>query len=262
MDETLDSKRLVVLRKLTRAITDHVRALLKEHLTTLAPLLRQRFVFGEYVKSDVKESVKGAEAAFKEMQAVFTKVATVRPFSLSELRSPVEVGSSALEFHPVEYVHAAKTERETKSITVISPLKWTLTYSGFGVKRLRDLLADRNRNAGDLESAVQHCLMLHTVITRQPAVVKLLEALHFAIAVDKAEGLGELPIVTIASVIPTLRPPDELIIESTEISGTDSFEEVVSVSEIANLRDPFRDKLVELARGLGEELGRSSVSST
>ena len=60
-----------------------------------------------------------------------------------------------------------------------------------------------------------------------------------------------MPIVTIASMIPTFRPPDELIIESTEMSGTDSIEEVLDPTEIARLRDPFRDKLVEIARGQG-----------
>ncbi|MBI2803447.1 MAG: hypothetical protein HYX68_00505 [Planctomycetes bacterium] len=254
MDDTLTTKRLVGLRKLTRSITEHVRSQLKEYLTTLAPLLRQRAVLGEYVKSDVKESVKGGEAAFKEMQALYAKVAAVKPFSLSELRSPVETQGSSLEFHAVEYVHAAKTETDTKSITVVSPLKWSLSYAGFGPKRLRELLADRNRSGAELETAVQHCLMLHTVLTRQPAVVKLLEALRFTMTIDKAEGLGELPIVIVSSVIPTLRPADDLIIESTEISGTDSFEEVVSVGEIANLRDPFRAKLVELAKAAGEAM--------
>jgi hypothetical protein len=45
------------------------------------------------------------------------------------------------------------------------------------------------------------------------------------------------------------------MIESTEISGTDSFEEVVSLSDPAVMRDPFRDKIVELAKAHGEELG-------
>jgi hypothetical protein len=63
-----------------------------------------------------------------------------------------------------------------------------------------------------------------------------------------------LPVVTISSVIPTIRHPDELIIESTEISGTDSFEEVVSLSDPTVLRDSFRDKIVELANALGEKI--------
>jgi hypothetical protein len=248
MDESLTTKRLVVLRKLTRAIADFVRGQLKDHLTALGPILRQRTVFGEYVRSDTKETVKGAEAAFKEMQALYAKVATAKPFSLNELRSPMEVQSSALEFIPVEYVHAAKTE------TVISPLKWHLCYAGFTPKRLRDLVADRNRTMVDVEAGVQHALMLNTVIARQAAVVKIFEALHYTITVGKAEGLGDLPIVTIASVVSTQRPADDLVIESTEMAGTDTFEEVVSLSDLANLRDPFREKLVELAKAQGETL--------
>ena len=55
MDENLTSKRLVVLRKLTRAIADFVRGQLKEHLTALAPLFRPRSIFADFVKSDVIE---------------------------------------------------------------------------------------------------------------------------------------------------------------------------------------------------------------
>jgi hypothetical protein len=38
------------------------------------------------------------------------------------------------------------------------------------------------------------------------------------------------------------------------MAGTDTFEEVVSLSDLANLRDPFREKLVELAKAQGETL--------
>jgi len=254
MDEPFDTKRLVVLRKLTRAVADHVRGQLKDHLTTLAPLLRPRNVLGEFVKSDVKESVRGADIAFKEMQTLYAKLAG-RPFNfVPELRSPVDVTSSVLEFIPIDYVYAAKTEREAKTITVISPMKWLLSYSGFNPKRMRELLAQPNRTTNDLEVAVHHALMLHIVLTRQPALVKLLEALHFTIATGPIQGLGDVPIVTISSIIPTIRPPDELIIESTEMSGTNSFEEVVSLSDLAVLRDPFREKLIELAKAHGEDL--------
>lgn len=256
MDEPLTTKRLVVLRKLTRAIADHLRGQLKDHLTALAPLFRPRTVLGEYVKSDVKEFVKGAEAAYKDLQSQYARVASVRPFSLAAgLKSPVEVTSGVPEMIPVDYTHTAKTEQDSKAVTVIPPLKWLLCYGTFTPQRMRTLLADQNRTTTDVESAVQHFMMLHTVVTRQPALVKLLELLRFSISIGKAEGLGELPIVTIASMIPTFRPPDELIIESTEMSGTDSFEEVVDPAEIAKLSDPVRDKLVEIAKGQGVEVG-------
>jgi hypothetical protein len=255
MDETFNAKRLVVLRKLTRGIADFVRGQLKEHLVALAPLFRPRLTFADFVKSDVKESSKSSEAAFKEMQALYAKVAPAKPFNLNaELKPPVEVVSGVLEFVPVEYAYTAKTEADTKQLTMISPLKWILNYSGFTPRALRELLGQRDRTTAALESAVQHAVMLHVVIMRQPGLNKLLEALHFTMTSAPAAGLGELPVITIASSIPTVKPPDELIIESTEISGTDSFEEVVSLGDPAVLRDSFRDKIVELAKAHGEEL--------
>jgi len=256
MDEVFNAKRLVVLRKLTRAIADFVRGQLKDHLSALTPLFRPRLTFGEYVKSDVKETGKSFENAFKELQALYAKIAVAKPFNLNaDLRSPVEVISGVLEFTPVDYAYAAKTETDSKQLTMISPMKWVLNYSGFTPRALRDLLAQRDRTSAAVESAVQHALMLSIVMTRQPGLSKLLEALHFSISMAPMPGLGDLPVVMISSSIPTIRPPDDLIIESTEISGTDSFEEVVSLGDPAVLRDAFRDKIVELAKAHGEELG-------
>jgi hypothetical protein len=256
MDEIVTGKRLVVLRKLTRAIADFVRGQLKDHLIALAPLFRPRLTFGEYVKSDVKETGKSFENAFKELQALYAKIAVTKPFNLNgELKSPVEVMSGVLEFTPVDYAYAAKTETDSKQLTMISPLKWILNYASFTPRALRELMAQRDRTTAAVESAVQHALLLQIVLARQPGLHKLLDSLHFTITSAPAPGLGDLPIVTISSAIPTIRPPDELIIESTEISGTDSFEEVVSLSDPAVLRDPFRDKIVELAKAHGEELG-------
>ncbi len=81
--------------------------------------------------------------------------------------------------------------------------------------------------------------------------MKILEAANFTISSGKAEGLGDLPI---SSVIPTFLRSDELVIESTEMSGTDSFEAVVDPAEIGKLHEPFRDKLIEIAKGQGVEV--------
>ncbi len=48
-----------------------------------------------------------------------------------------------------------------------------------------------------------------------------------------------------------MRPPDSVIIESTEISGTDSFEEVVNLDELNNLTDPVKEQLLKIAQGEG-----------
>jgi hypothetical protein len=255
MDEPSTTKRLLALRKLTRTIADLVRGQLKDYLTTLTPLLRPRHILGEYVQRDVKQTAgSSANAAFNELKTLYTKVAAARPFNLgTELTPPLEVINAIPEITNFEYVHTAKSERDNKTITVLSPLKWVLSFSGFGPRQLRLLLAEQTRSANDLAAAVQHCLMMHTALARQPGIVKLLEALHFSITTGLAAGLGELPIITIASVIPTSRAPDEFMIESTEISGTDTFEEVVNACDLSNLHDPFREKVLELARSLGED---------
>ena len=86
---------LLVLRKLTRAIADIVRAQLTDYLSTLAPLLRPKMVLGEYIEGGPKESTRRADKAFKELQALYQTVATSKPFHLQpELVPPLRLPST------------------------------------------------------------------------------------------------------------------------------------------------------------------------
>ena len=60
MDDPFTTKRLLALRKLTRAIAELVRGQLKDYLSTLTPLLRPRHVLGEYVQRGVKQATGGS----------------------------------------------------------------------------------------------------------------------------------------------------------------------------------------------------------
>jgi hypothetical protein len=162
--------------------------------------------------------------------------------------------SAVPEITPTEYVHAAKTERQSKSIVVTSPLQWVLSYSGFNPRRLKELLADRTRTGPEIGSFVVHTLLLHLVLARQPGIAKILEALHFTVQAARRPESGDLPVTLITSVVTTIRPPDDVLIESTEISGMDAFEEVVDLEAVAKIRDPFKEKLEELLKGQGEGL--------
>jgi hypothetical protein len=62
---------LLVLRKLTRAITEVVRAQMAEHLATLTPLLKPTAVLGEYVQGGQKEGTRKADKAFRDRRSVF-----------------------------------------------------------------------------------------------------------------------------------------------------------------------------------------------
>lgn len=255
MEERYDIQRLLVLRRLTRAVSDHLRGQMKEYLTTLAPLLRPKTVLGDYVHSGTKETARGADKAFKELQSLYEAVAPSKPFNLSkELKPPIEIINTALEMTPVEYIHVAKAAQESKKVTVTLPFKWVLTYSGFAPGRFKELLADRNQDSDEVRRFVLHYLAMHIVMSKQTGVAQILDALHFPVSSDRLPELGDLPVMFISSSISTIRPPDGVIIESTEVSGRDVFEEVVRVDDIMRLGDPLKEQLVELVNSHGEDL--------
>src|SRR5262249_4106148 len=159
----------------------------------------------------------------QELEKLYLGLATKKPFNLpTELKQPLEVVSGVPELTPHEYTHEAKTERETKAVTVTTPLRWVLSYTGFGPKRLRELLAGRTTGS-EIQEFVLHTLMMHLVMTRQTGLANILHGLHFTVSAGRLPGFGELPITFVACTLGTVRPPDDVIIESTEISGTDVF---------------------------------------
>jgi hypothetical protein len=96
--------------------------------------------------------------------------------------------------------------------------------------------------------------MMHTVILKQTGISRILDALHFPIITERSPEFGDLPLTYISSSISTTLLPDDVIMESTEISGMDAFEEIVNIADITRLRDPLKEQLTELLRDFGEEL--------
>jgi hypothetical protein len=252
-EEHFDTKRLLAFRKLTRAVTELLRGQLKAHLGALAPLLRPQAVLGNYVRGG-GEVVKGADRAARELQEFYGSVAAAAPFNLdAELSLPVEVSTAALEITPVEYTHAAASAHVgRKQVVVTSPLRLTLTYEGYSPGRLAELLRDRNRTAEELRRFVLHYLLLHAVLSKKGGVAQLLEALRFPVSFEHSPEFGALPLARISCPVSTLRPPDDLLFESTELSGADAFEEVVSLDSIRQLRDPLKERLAETIKSHGE----------
>lgn len=78
-------------------------------------------------------------------------------------------------------------------------------------------------------------------------------ALRFPVVVERRPEFGGLPITCITTAVSTYRPDDEVIIETTEISGSEEFEEFVKVSDMG-MKDAFREKLVEIVRAQDPEL--------
>jgi len=257
MNERYSLQKLRTLRKLTRAIADELKAELKEHLGTVALLLRPRTVLGDYVESGVKGDVKGAEVAFRDLKAKYESVAGGRPYGLSrELKHPIEIVSSNVEMTPLEYPYAIKSGGESRTIAVTQPMTWVLSYQGLVPTRLRELLTAKMPDVVQVKELILHALVLDTVLARQPGLVAIFEALRSPVGTQKLPGLGELPVTVISSSITTVRPPDDVLIESTEISGLNAFEEVVNVDDITDMKDPFRDRLLAVVEANAPDLLR------
>lgn len=253
-DDAFSTKKLLSLRRLTRAVADLMRGQIKEYLSILSVQLRPKPFFGEFMDG-AKDFVKGADANYKEMAAAFEKLCSSKPYTsvAKDIKTPLVFASHAADVQPLEYVHEAKADGQTKSIVVTAPLTFVLSYAGFAPKRLKELLAGQG-SLSDTQEFLLHTLMLNVVLARQPALARLFEAVRFPLTTGKIPGCGDLPFAFLTAAVPTLLPPDDVIIENTEISGTNAFEEVIDLQALSAMKDPFKDKLIELAGQHGETI--------
>ncbi len=245
---------LLVLRKLTRAITEAVRVEMTGHLATLTPLLKASTIFGDYMVGGKKEPTRNAEKAFKQLQGLYDTIAVAKPFNLPrELSPPMSLPSETLEITPYDYAHVADNGIHPRTISVRAPLTWTLTYSGYNPAKLEELLNTKLRSTDELLKFVLSYLVLHVVINSQPGIVHMLEALRFPVSTIRVPEFGNLPITRIGPPITTARPSDAVMLESAELSGMDAFEELVKVDDLARLNDPLRERLLAIAHEYAPE---------
>ena len=255
MDGRDTTQSLLVLRKLTRAIADIVRAQMSEHLATLAPLLRPKMVLGDHFEDGTKESTRRSDKAFKDLQTLYESLAGTKPFNLPrELTLPLRLIGSGLEITPVDTALAIKSGSDTRTIMVRSPLTWTLTYSGYPPTRLPELLKTKLQTGDELGQLVVSYLLMHVVLSNSPGLVSVFDALHFPITTTTVPEFGPLPITRVGVAVSTTRPSDEVILQSAELTGVDAFEEVVNVQDLSNLRDPLKQRLLAIAKQHAPEL--------
>jgi hypothetical protein len=253
MDQAFDISRLLALRSLTTPLAELFAQQARDHLANLAPLLSPRALLGDLILGE-KTAVKGSNVAFQELNNFFQPVAKSATLGLqSELRPPLEIFGLTPEIFPASYSYTPPGHN--KPITVITPLKWVLIYKDLGPQRLRELVGSHARNdGGELKSCVLHYLVMQILANRRPGAAPILEALRFTLSSEPAAEFGGLPYTVLSAPIKTLRPPDDLIIQSTQISGTNTFEEVVDASGISALEDPLGDEVMAVVHRYGAGL--------
>ncbi|MCM2130796.1 hypothetical protein [Larsenimonas rhizosphaerae] len=242
MTQPLDVETFIQARKRTRMISDLLKARASDHLSTLAPLVRPQPLFGEYLQGAPRGSGRESQHHFKEFRSLFDKHAGAAPFNLmNELDIPLNIISSTPALFALEYdIDLTAEER----IRVISPVRWVVGYSSFELSRFRKVINDPNRSSSELQRFVVHYLMLFHCFSKADGLGRLLRDLRFPISFQRLKGFGDLPFCIMGSPINATLPGEDIIRQSTDISGTHSFEELIDDTAIDIMQDDLREQLL------------------
>ena len=234
------------LREKTERVSLLFQTRLRRQLEALRPLLAPARIFGRYVGGGVKEEVTGANEAWAKLQEAY-RAACGRPFALQpQLESSVlEQLDHRVDLHPWEYSYELAGQKERKTVTVTSPLRWLITYhSAYSPSQLRQVLASPGeRKPEPIRQFLVSALALNLPFERNPGLAQLLADLRYDLQVEKAPGLGELGVTTIAAPIASFRPADELILSSIRLSGVPAFIELIDPTSVAEMSDPLRQEV-------------------
>lgn len=240
---SLTIDQLLALRETTERVSQYLTTRLREHIATLYPLLAPKRVFGKHVGS--REPVARADEAYQQLAEKF-KAVCGKPFDLradldEEALSALEHG---IDVQPWEYPHTIGD----KVVTITSPFRWVLTFkSDYSLKEMRSLLSKPgDRRTASLRHFVVNALAMQLVLTRLPGATQLLEDLRYRLGSEVPADLGKLSMVTIDAGLTSLRPSDDLILSAIRFSGVPAFIELIEEEAIAQVSDPFRQKIASL----------------
>lgn len=248
MTEDFSTKRLLFLRRVTRAVSEYLVSQLKDHLTTLSPLMRPRRLLGDYIESGTPEQVVDADKNFALLNEIYAK-ASGKPFDLPRpLRPPLKPIGLSLEIYPWEYRYETHSGTSSKVVTITSPVRFVLSYaSGMSLSRLRQgVFGSEDHKQEDFREFVIRCCLTHLMLSRYAGITNLFRSLRWEVEMATSQDLGALPLVTLAAPLRTVLPPDDIILESTELSGMSQFEEVVDVDAVSGVSDPMVHKVKEI----------------
>jgi len=245
---SLTHEQLPRLHGLTAEVQKICRGQLRAYLDALAPLFRPRRVLGERMEGSGKESVVGADQNFAELRETYFK-ACGRPFDLrKDLPTPLESVGTQIGMYEWEYVYEVRTERESRTITVVSPLTWVLTYpSTYSLSMLRQVVAGKQeRNAEGVQSFVLRSCLMHLQFAKLPELQALFDGLRYRVEIRKSPQTGDMPLVTVSAPIRTVRPADDLLLAATGLSGRTGFEEVIDDYQAAHIADPLQAQILKV----------------
>jgi hypothetical protein len=247
--KTVTLQDLPELRKKTEAVARLLHEQLTRHFEVLRPVLSPERVLGKYAGG--KGDSLSADRAFNELQQKCKGLAGT-PFAfLGEFEpSWVNLPDNRPALYPWEYSHEARTDRESRVVTMTSPLRWILTFnSDCTAAQVRSMLKDpEQRRAESLRQFAVGALIMGVILAKTPGLARLLGDLRYELKIEPVPEFGRLPLAMIASCLPCYRPADDLILAATAFSGVPAFIELVDVDAVRALQDPLRAKLEDILR--------------
>jgi hypothetical protein len=242
--KNLDNEQFMQLRKNTEKIAKVLDKRLKGHLNTLKPLFVPRKLLGTYIKSAIVDDVPGSDKAFAELQEQYAAICE-KPFGLpKKLKTPLPPISNQLDAVPFRYsLYVADSKEKATSITAAT--RWILSYqSECPYNRLKAMVTgDETRQPEDMRQALIACLTLVIFLKHFPVLKQLLQDLRYEVEFQKLENLGGLPVVILKAPIECFLPPDDFILQITQLSGIPAFQEIIDLDAIEKMPDPLRETL-------------------
>lgn len=246
-ERSLTVPEAVELRGKSEAISRLLRSQIEGHLETLRVLFAPRRLLGKHLGGSAsRDEVPGADKALLELERRYKEVAGP-PFVLRPQLDHAALTNleNRIELYPWEYAYQASSGAETKTINITCPVRWVMSYAcDYSLSQLRHVLAGKEeKRADDVRQFVVNALVMRAMLDKFPALGALLGDLRFEIGVETADGLGELPLVTLSSNLTSFLPPDDLVLTAAGFSGVPAFIELVDENAVQNLRDPLREKI-------------------
>jgi hypothetical protein len=84
------------------------------------------------------------------------------------------------------------------------------------------------------------------MIQTYPGLAKLLDALRYRVQSEVLTGFGSLPMITVHACLDSFRPPDDLLMTATALSGVPAFVELIQADSLRNYVDPLTEQLRNL----------------
>ena len=248
--KNLDNQQFMRLRQNTEKISEVLKKRLSEHLNVLRPLFIPRKLLGTYIESASTDEVHGSDKAFAELQEYFAAICE-DPFGLpKKLRSPLPPISNHIDAVPYQYALYAG-EAKGKATTITAATRWILSYrSECPISRLAAMVSGaENRQPEDMKQSLMAHLTLVIFLKQFPSLKQLLQDLRYEVEIQELKDLGGLPVVVLRAPIETFLPPDDFILQITQLSGIPAFQEIIALDAVDSIPDPLKDVLKACLEG-------------